>query len=73
MFKFLIINGPNLNMLGAREEEHYGDKTLDQIKKNTERKIKDSGLKVELTWMQSNIEESWSLAYRTPEASLMES
>ena len=56
MFKFLIVNGPNLNMLGDRESEHYGRKTLDQIKKITEKRIKDSGLEVELTWVQSNIE-----------------
>ncbi len=29
--KFLIINGPNLNLLGRREPEHYGNKTFDEV------------------------------------------
>ena len=29
--KFLIINGPNLNMLGIREPNHYGIETYEQL------------------------------------------
>ena len=32
--KILIINGPNLNLLGTREKEKYGNVSLEQIKKN---------------------------------------
>lgn len=53
MKKMLIINGPNLNMLGQREPEVYGKDTLDDLKKITEAKIQNQ---VELEWYQSNLE-----------------
>ena len=31
--KILIINGPNLNLLGEREESKYGKVTLEEVKK----------------------------------------
>lgn len=34
--KLLVINGPNLNMLGLREKEHYGNETYEQLKKKIE-------------------------------------
>ena len=52
--KILIINGPNLNLLGRREKEHYGEKTLEEIKKECieESKI----LKIQPDFYQSNSE-----------------
>ena len=32
MYKILIVNGPNLNLLGNREKKFYGDTTLEKIK-----------------------------------------
>ncbi len=52
--KFLIINGPNLNLLGSREPEIYGSLTLEEIQKYTEAHPLLS--KVQLQWFQSNIE-----------------
>jgi len=51
--KFLIINGPNLNMLGLREPEIYGSLTLQEIIDYTERKL---GTRCGCVWFQSNIE-----------------
>lgn len=53
MKKFLIINGPNLNMLGKREPEVYGTDSLDDIARWTDEKVKG---KATLEWFQSNIE-----------------
>jgi len=54
MPEFLIINGPNLNMLGQREPEIYGRDTLDDIRRYTDAKLAPHGAKTE--WFQSNIE-----------------
>ena len=52
--KILIINGPNLNLLGEREESKYGNVTLEQVKKNCESHTKS--INVEMEFYQSNIE-----------------
>lgn len=52
--KFLIINGPNLNMLGVREPETYGSLSLPEIIQYTENNLPPP--KCECTWYQSNIE-----------------
>jgi 3-dehydroquinate dehydratase-2 len=52
--KFLIINGPNLNMLGSREPEIYGSMSLDQIKEYTQSELSNKNCL--LDWYQSNIE-----------------
>ncbi len=52
--KILIINGPNLNMLGAREPDVYGKKTLNTINENI--KTYASGMKLECDFFQSNCE-----------------
>ena len=52
--KILIINGPNLNLLGEREETKYGKVTLEEVKKNCEFHAKS--INVEIRFYQSNIE-----------------
>ena len=52
--KILIINGPNLNLLGEREQSQYGNITLEKIKTNCIKKAQEFGLS--LDYKQSNIE-----------------
>jgi len=54
MINILIINGPNLNLLGKREPAVYGSTTLDQLNQMLVQKAKD--LEVELIFFQSNSE-----------------
>ena len=56
MKKFLIVNGPNLNLLGTREPEIYGKESLQDIINLTEKNLTKDGSAVELVWYQSNIE-----------------
>ena len=50
----VIINGPNLNLLGEREQSQYGSVTFDEIKKNCLKKAKE--LNINLDFLQSNVE-----------------
>ena len=52
--KIIIINGPNLNLLGEREQSQYGSNTFDQLKDNCSKKGQEIGLDIEFA--QSNIE-----------------
>ena len=50
----IVINGPNLNLLGEREQSQYGSITFDQLKEKCLKKSKE--LNINLDFMQSNIE-----------------
>jgi 3-dehydroquinate dehydratase-2 len=39
--KVLVLNGPNLNLLGKREEDHYGTLTIEDIEKFLEQEFSD--------------------------------
>jgi len=54
MAKFLILNGPNLNLLGSREPGHYGSERLDTINKQLEAMVQEVG--GEMLTFQSNAE-----------------
>jgi len=50
----LIINGPNLNLLGEREQSQYGSITYEDLKKNCLKKSNELSINLEFT--QSNVE-----------------
>ena len=52
MKKIIIINGPNLNLLGKREPEIYGSESFDSYYKS----LKDNFPSLDLHYFQSNIE-----------------
>ena len=52
--KIIILNGPNLNMLGRREQSYYGVKTLDDIAELVQDRARQ--LEVETEFFQSNHE-----------------
>ena len=54
MKKIIILNGPNLNLLGLREKSQYGSSTLAEIENNCENFAKKNDIKI--SFFQSNIE-----------------
>ena len=52
--KIIIINGPNLNLLGEREQSQYGSTTFDELKDKCLKKSNEIGINLEFA--QSNIE-----------------
>ena len=54
MSKLIIINGPNLNLLGEREQTQYGSKDYKYLEKICLNRAKDLGIEIEM--IQSNIE-----------------
>ena len=52
--KIIIINGPNLNLLGEREQSQYGSITFNELKENCIKKSRELGLNIEFA--QSNVE-----------------
>jgi 3-dehydroquinate dehydratase-2 len=54
MTAVLVLNGPNLNLLGTREPAVYGSDTLDDVRRNCERVAAELGLTVD--FRQSNAE-----------------
>ncbi|MDC1435676.1 type II 3-dehydroquinate dehydratase [Gammaproteobacteria bacterium] len=54
MASILVINGPNLNLLGEREPEIYGSQTLEDINAVLQKQAETSGL--EVAFLQSNAE-----------------
>ena len=52
--KIIIINGPNLNLLGEREQSQYGSTTFNQLKENCLNESNRIGIQLEFA--QSNIE-----------------
>ena len=52
--KIIIINGPNINLLGEREQSQYGSTTFEELKINCLKKSNEIGINLEFA--QSNIE-----------------
>ena len=52
--KIIIINGPNLNLLGEREQSQYGSTTFDELKNMCLSRSKELGIKLDIK--QSNVE-----------------
>jgi len=49
-----VLNGPNLNLLGTRETEHYGEASLASIEQAVRARAQECG--IEISWFQTNHE-----------------
>ena len=56
MKQIFIINGPNLNLLGEREPDIYGNTTLDDLENDLKKLVIENDLNIDLVFMQSNSE-----------------
>ena len=54
MIKIIILNGPNLNLLGEREKESYGSKSLKEVEKICSDYANKNS--IDLSFFQSNLE-----------------
>jgi len=52
--KIIIINGPNLNLLGEREQSQYGSVSFEKLKENCQKKSRELSLNIEFA--HSNVE-----------------
>jgi 3-dehydroquinate dehydratase-2 len=56
MNQIFIINGPNLNLLGEREPDIYGNTTLEDLENDLKQIVIENDLNIDLVFMQSNSE-----------------
>ena len=56
MKQVFIINGPNLNLLGEREPDIYGNTTLEDLENDLKQIVIENDLNIDLVFMQSNSE-----------------
>ena len=54
--QYLVLNGPNLNLLGEREQFIYGSKSLLEIEQWTNDRLQQESLSIKLNWFQTNSE-----------------
>ena len=64
--KVLFLNGPNLNLLGQRESDKYGSKTLADIEGMVGARAQQLGVQIE--FRQSNGEGGWWIGSSRPRA-----
>ncbi len=56
MKQIFIINGPNLNLLGEREPDIYGNTSLEDLENDLKQIVIENDLNIDLVFMQSNSE-----------------